>query len=96
MRPNMSEGPPAANGTYIVIGRFGQACARAPLAAMTAAALVALRIVLRFITPPALGIHLKGWQAIRERAFRRPQRDCPFWTWACRGTKLAEQKEFSR
>ena len=52
MRPNMSEGPPAANGTNIVIGRFGQACACAPVDAKTAT-LVALRIVLRFIIPPA-------------------------------------------
>jgi hypothetical protein len=54
MRPNMSEGPPAANGTNIVIGRVGQACASAPLDAKTTAALVALRILLRFIIPPAL------------------------------------------
>jgi hypothetical protein len=48
----MSEGPPAANGTYRVIGLLGHACACAPVEAMTAAALVALRIVLRFIVPP--------------------------------------------
>src|SRR5438445_12732863 len=54
VRPNMSEGPPAANGTYKVIGRFGQACARAPLDATSAAALAALRTVLRLIVPPSL------------------------------------------
>ena len=44
-------GTPAANGTNIVIGRFGQAAAAAPVEAKTTAALVALRIVLRVIIP---------------------------------------------
>src|SRR5262249_51543511 len=48
-RPNMSEGPPAANGTYRVIGLFGQVSARALVDATTAAAPAPLRIVLRFI-----------------------------------------------
>jgi hypothetical protein len=54
----MSEGPPAANGTYRVIGRLGQACACAPVDAMIAAAPAALKIVLRFIIPPSL----HGWE----------------------------------
>src|SRR5215218_1816081 len=58
MRATMSVGPPAANGTIIVIGRAGHVWACAPFPARTSAAAAAKRVFLTGVSPKRAAVIL--------------------------------------